>query len=171
MNNILLNSDMTIESFQNFMDEVNTSLRVGGDIYLYICSDGGKASTVPMFRSIIERHGINLIACSELASAAVELFLTSNVQRTVLDNTTAMVHKPYFKGVAFNKDVQPLRSADKLWLNLFKEPIKASELVKTFIDFTEEEQQVFDNDGDVYLNEERLKKALKKSEKYFAEKK
>ncbi|MCA9750194.1 MAG: hypothetical protein KC414_13885 [Romboutsia sp.] len=162
---IFLNKPFDDNIVEEFIDKVNSATNVDS-ITVYLSSFGGDVSITPILRDIIQNYQMKLIACSSLESSALDLFLTTNTPRTVLDETVGMFHRTYLTDVNIYNDFKPLNK-NKSLLNIWKsEPVCLS-LVENFLELSPTDKKKVKNGENIYLNHNQLREALKKSIKYF----
>lgn len=160
---ILLTKNFGDDSLQEFINQVNN-----GDtdsMTIYLGSDGGSALYMPAFRDIIERYQIHLVAFSHVSSSALDLFLLTNTTREILDDTVGMYHQEVYNHlpVSPNLDIK----VEPSYLKIIKAGLVNNELVESFLNLSKKESKLIDEGVNLYINTKRLKRALKKSQKYF----
>ena len=160
---ILLNRGIDEEALAEFIDKVN-SCEDKKNIKVYLSSCGGDCDVVPVIRNIIEKHQIELIAFSDVHSSALDLFLTTNTPRTVMDETVGLFHRTIIRATLDN-NLKPLK--EKKLLKIWQKEIKVVSLVVEFLGITDKQLKKVSKGKDLYFNDEELREALKKSEKYF----
>lgn len=163
MNNIYIYEKITDKTVYNFMQEVN-AIEDKENIVVYLCSDGGNPALVSIFKDIIERHQMRLVACGIVYSAALDLFLLTNTPRTVLDQTICLVHRMSLRGIDADKFGHP--TDDKTIVKIWSEFTWDEDVARLF-NMNDEEIQEMHEGRDFYFNSDDLRKALKKSEEKF----
>jgi hypothetical protein len=161
---IYLNKHFDDECVEEFINKVNSSENYQ-DITVYLSSYGGKVTVTPILRDIIQKYQMNLIACSEIYSSALDLFLTSNTPRSVLDETVGLFHKTHMN-INVHTNLKHTETNNSL-LKIWKTEPECDKLVRQFLDLTPKQLKRFNKGEDIYLNHKELRKALKNSEKYF----
>lgn len=167
MHNILLTDSISEETLFTFMEAIN-NIEDKNKIVVYLNSSGGNPSLVPIFRDIIERHQMRLVGACEVSSAALDLFLLTNTPRTVLDETECLVHRLVIGNTTTDKFGKSIR--DKGILKIWSEFNWDDEIAYLF-SMSENEIREMHEGKEFYFNSEDLRKALKKSEEKFANKK
>jgi len=161
---IYLNKHFDDECVEEFINKVNSSENYQ-DITVYLSSYGGAVTVTPILRDIIQKYQMNLIACSEIYSSALDLFLTTNTPRTVLDDSLGMYHKT-FMDIKVSTEFKP-QELNKSLVKIWTQEPECDKLVRQFLDLTPKQLKRFNKGEDIYLNHKELRKALKNSEKYF----
>lgn len=162
--NIAIIEDIDEEALEAFSQQVNT-VEEKENIVVYLNSLGGDPRITPIFKDIIERHQMRLVACSKIYSSALDLFLTTNTPRTILDHTVGMYHQAVVVNVTIDNssNVQVEPKLKKIW----KENIWGNGLTEKFLEITQKEIKQTKKGKELYYSTDELKKALQKSEKYF----
>ena len=161
---IYLNKHFDDECVEEFINKVNSSENYQ-DITVYLSSYGGEVSVTPILRDIIQKYQMNLIACSEIYSSALDLFLTTNTPRSVLDDSLGMYHKT-FMDIKVSTEFKP-QELNKSLVSIWKTEPECDKLVRQFLDLSTKQLKRFNKGEDIYLNHKQLRKALKNSEKFF----
>lgn len=161
---ILLDKKITEEVLQGFVKDVNTA-EDKSDITVYLSSSGGEASLVPVFRDMIQKYQMRLIAFDNLSSSGLDLFLTTNTPRTVLDEAVGMYHKTILYHI--NVDLKMKPTVDKTLIDIWKRDMEVDALVIDFLGLTTKELKEIEKGREMYFDHYRLREALKKSEKFF----
>lgn len=162
--NLIIDSEINEESVRAFTEEINM-VEDKTQIVVYLNSIWGDPTLVPMLRDIMERYQVKLVACSRVFSSALDLFLTTNTPREVLDHTEALFHRSIIDGMKIDKNCNVI-AEDKL-KKIWKETVWAKGLPEVFLELTPKELKQVKNGKDLYFSAEELRKALKNSEKYF----
>lgn len=162
--NIIIDSEIDEESVKAFVEEVNMT-EDKTQIVVYLNSIGGDPTLVPLLRDVMERYQVKLIACSRVFSSALDLFLTTNTPREVLDHTESLFHRSIIQGMKIDKDCNVL--VEKKLKKIWKETVWAKGLPEIFLELSEQELKQVKNGKDLYFSADELRKALKNSEKYF----
>lgn len=158
-------TDINIENFEKLQGFLNENLN--NDVILYLNSDGGNPDMVPSYKNLIELNKCSLIASEKICSAALDLFLLTNTPRKILDTTWGLFHQAIRKGMSTDYEGKVL--IDKSYKKLISEYNPNFHLVEELLEISKKEMSNYKKGEDLYLNTERLKKSLKNSEKYFAE--
>ena len=167
MINIIINK-IKEEEFFNFVAQVNAT-EPDEEITVYLNSEGGDPSLVPAFRRMIEERQMTLVGHGKIMSAALDLFLLTNTKREVLDYTLGLFHQVVITKVSMNTESKVLIQSDlkKIWKNTNY----GEGLVEDFLELTPIELAKVKKGEDLYFDHEKLRKALKKSENFFINKK
>ncbi len=166
--NIIIDSELHEESVREFVNEINM-VEDKSNIVVYLNSIGGDPTLVPLLRDVMERYQVKLIACSRVFSSALDLFLTTNTPREVLDHTEALFHRSIIDGMKIDKNCNVI--AEKKLKKIWKETVWAKGLPEKFLEISNQELKQVKNGKDLYFSADELRKALKNSVKYFEDKK
>jgi len=154
------------EEFSELQDFLNNT---GDNVnhIIYLSSTGGDPTLVKAFSHLLEVFKVKLVACGQISSAALDLFLISNVERQVLEDTYGVYHE----GVISNWDTDSKGNLkiNKSYRDLLKQPIHHWKMIENFLEITPSELRNYKKGEDLYVNAGRIDKALKNSKKYFAE--
>ena len=160
---IVFNKHIDEDTLEEFVNKVNSS---GSEkIRIYLSSMGGNCDVMPVLRDIIEKNNIELVAYGQVGSAALDLFLTTNTQRYILDEAYALVHSTKIDNVMIDINMKPV--LNKYLLPILSEEIKEYDMILDFFKVSDGEKQDIKNNVNVYYNTNRFRQALKESEKFF----
>ncbi len=162
---ITFSADIDIESFQDFVSEVN-AIEDGKDIVCYFNSKGGRLDLVPPFVHFIESNNIELVAHSEISSSGLLIFLFSNVERTILPDIFCVHHIPRYQN-------QELDIVNLKPIKIEKDMVEREDYYSLYgklndwLELTDKELNKFKKGKDLLINRLRLNNALKKSQEFF----
>lgn len=149
--------DKLIE-FSNEVNDEETNI-------IYFSSKGGICDIVPPMRDIIQQKQFRLVAYGEIYSSALDLFLTTNTPRTVMDETLVMYHGVRMT-IEMNKKFQPI-DLNKRLSEIYKNEVECNDLVMKIIGITEKDYKKCLKGEEFYYNHHELRNFLKNSEEYF----
>jgi len=160
---IVFNKHIDEDTLEEFVNKVNSS---GDDkIRIYLSSMGGNCDVMPVLRDIIEKNKIELVAYGMVGSAALDLFLTTNTPRYILDESYALVHSTKIDNVMIDVNMRPV--LNKYLLPILSEELVEFEMILDFFKVSDKENTDIRNNINVYYNNKRFRSALEESEKFF----
>jgi hypothetical protein len=157
------NSDIDEEMFDLFLTFQN-ELPEGMKMEVWLDSPGGKCIIAEMMKEIFESYDkdkFTLVACGNIFSAAFDLFVAVDCSKHIIPGTVGMVHT-----TSKRVSIRPTKGHIKLDFSeeklIYKVKYPIVELVEEKLPhiLTAEEMLAYENDKDVFLTTEEIKKFL-----------
>lgn len=137
-------------------------------ITIYLFSHGGWESCATIFSDFTQRtkKKIELVAVSEVSSAALDLFIKSKASKSIKEGTIAEVH--LFTAELEYRNLLNKNSYDSaIKKSLQDENEKRLVLYDYIFELTHKEKSLIKNGGDLIIDYKRFKRAVKRFPKHY----
>lgn len=157
------NDEINEDMFYNFLQFQN-EIPEGMKFEVWLDSPGGNCAVAQMMKELFESYDseqFQLVACGSIFSAAFDLFVTVDCRKFIIPGTIGMVHT-----TSKRVSIRPVKGTMKL--DFTEEKLvytRQYPMVQEVEDklpsiLTKEELEAYENDKDVFLTTDEIKKFL-----------
>lgn len=142
-------NDFSGENYERFLEEANNSIEHPFRDF-HLASNGGKPYFINPIKKILEEGDFTMTGYSHLFSAGFLLYMYTDVEKVILENTVGAFHYPILSGVTLNNN-NTLNVSSKLDKFMYDSEVYNVDFFRELLGITNAQHKKLEASADEWL--------------------